>query len=141
MLICADWLISALTCDPHLRASGTMPRPPGAPARAPSPAALIAEATVWAALWSMTRDGELPVARFLDAVATLSARIATVGVHAQVLAQAGGALDEVEIPRRTRAYLDAGPAASAAGVLNAAIISGEFHGRMPATTPSGSRLV
>lgn len=33
----------------------------------------------------------------------------------QVLAQAGGALDEVEIPRRTRMYLDAGPAASAAG--------------------------
>ena len=33
----------------------------------------------------------------------------------QVLAQAGGALDEVEIPRRTRVYLDAGQAAGAAG--------------------------
>lgn len=33
------------------------------------------------------------------------------------------------------------PAASAAGVLNAAIISGEFHGRMPATTPRGTRFV
>lgn len=32
-----------------------------------------------------------------------------------VLAQAGGALDEVEIPRRTRLYLDAGQAAGAAG--------------------------
>ena len=54
----------------------------------------LAEATVWAALWSMTRDGELPVARFLDAVATLSARIATVGVHAQVLAQAAAAVGQ-----------------------------------------------
>ena len=33
------------------------------------------------------------------------------------------------------------PAASAAGVFMPAIISGEFHGRMPATTPSGSRRV
>ena len=33
------------------------------------------------------------------------------------------------------------PAAIAAGVLKAAIISGEFHGRMPATTPNGTRLV
>ena len=49
---------------------------------------------MWAALWSMTRDGELPVARFLDAVATLSARIATVGVHAQVLAQAAAAVGQ-----------------------------------------------
>jgi len=54
----------------------------------------LAEATVWAALWSMTRDGELPVARFLDAVATLSARIATAGVHAQVLAQAAAAVGQ-----------------------------------------------
>ena len=52
----------------------------------------LAQATVWAALWSMTRDGELPVARFLDAVATLSAGIETVGVHAQVLTQAGSAV-------------------------------------------------
>ena len=33
------------------------------------------------------------------------------------------------------------PAASDAGVLYPAIMSGEFHGRMPATTPSGSRRV
>ena len=33
------------------------------------------------------------------------------------------------------------PAASAAGTFIAAIISGEFHGRIAATTPSGSRRV
>ena len=33
------------------------------------------------------------------------------------------------------------PAASAAGILNPAIISGEFQGRMQPTTPSGSRRV
>ena len=33
------------------------------------------------------------------------------------------------------------PAASEAGVFIPAIISGEFHGRIPATTPSGSRRV
>ena len=33
------------------------------------------------------------------------------------------------------------PAARAAGVFIPAIISGEFHGRMPATTPKDSRRV
>lgn len=60
MLICADWLISALTCDPHLRASGTMLRPPGAPALAPSRAALIAQATVWAADGSTSVSSQTP---------------------------------------------------------------------------------
>lgn len=35
-----------------------------------------------------------------------------------VLAYAGGALDEVDIPRRTRMYLEAGPAAAAGGDLS-----------------------
>ncbi|GGK39364.1 aminopeptidase N [Micrococcus flavus] len=52
----------------------------------------LAEATVWAALWSMVRDGRLPVIRFLEAVTGLSAGIETVGVHTQVLAQAGAAV-------------------------------------------------
>ena len=64
MLICADWLISALTCDPHLRASGTMLRPPGAPARAPSPAApgsVIAGPGMQAGLAPLAwRDGRGP---------------------------------------------------------------------------------
>ena len=53
----------------------------------------LAEATVWAALWSMVRDGRLPVTRFLDAVTALSAGIETVSVHTQVLAQAGSAVE------------------------------------------------
>ncbi|MEO4039867.1 aminopeptidase N [Micrococcaceae bacterium Sec6.3] len=54
----------------------------------------LAEATVWAALWSMTRDGALPVERFVTAVGQLSAGIETVGVHTQVLAQAAAAVSQ-----------------------------------------------
>lgn len=60
MRVCAHWLISALICDPHLRDSGSMPRPPGAPARAPSRAALIAQATVWAAVGSTSVSSQTP---------------------------------------------------------------------------------
>lgn len=60
MRVCAHWLISALICDPHLRDSGSMPRPPGAPARAPSRAALIAQATVWAAVGGTSVSSQTP---------------------------------------------------------------------------------
>ncbi|MDY6055382.1 aminopeptidase N [Micrococcus sp.] len=54
----------------------------------------LAQATVWAALWGMVRDGELPVVRFLGAVEELSGRIEPVAVHAQVLAQAAAAVGQ-----------------------------------------------
>lgn len=53
----------------------------------------LARATVWAALWSMTRDGLMPARQFVNAVARLSAQIPDVGVYAQVLGQAVTAVD------------------------------------------------
>lgn len=48
----------------------------------------LASATVWAALWSMTRDGELPAARFVEAVSTLGLRNDQVAVVSTLLKQA-----------------------------------------------------
>ncbi|HEY4615431.1 MAG TPA: M1 family aminopeptidase, partial [Citricoccus sp.] len=52
----------------------------------------LASATVWAALWTMTRDGELPAADFVRACCRLSAEIEHVGLYAQVLHQAETAI-------------------------------------------------
>ena len=53
----------------------------------------LARATVWAALWSMTRDGLMPARTFVDAVARLSAEIPDVGVYSQVIDQAVTAVE------------------------------------------------
>ncbi|WOO98281.1 aminopeptidase N [Micrococcus terreus] len=53
----------------------------------------LARATVWAALWSMTRDGLMPARVFVDAVARLSASIPDVGVYSQVVEQAVTAVE------------------------------------------------
>ncbi|MCY1160054.1 MAG: pepN [Citricoccus sp.] len=52
----------------------------------------LAGATVWAALWNMTRDGLLPAADFVGACCRLSGAIEDVGLYAQVLAQAETAI-------------------------------------------------
>ncbi|QCU79394.1 aminopeptidase N [Citricoccus sp. SGAir0253] len=48
----------------------------------------LTAATVWAALWTMTRDGRLAAARFVEACCRLSHAIGDVGLYAQVLGQA-----------------------------------------------------
>ncbi|GAB3188878.1 aminopeptidase N [Nesterenkonia suensis] len=53
----------------------------------------LARATVWAALWSMVRDGELPASRFLEAVMTLGLQIEEVVVVQGLLRQSGRALE------------------------------------------------
>ncbi|MDS2171707.1 aminopeptidase N [Nesterenkonia sp. CL21] len=53
----------------------------------------LARATVWAALWSMVRDGELPAARFLEAVMTLGLQIEEVVVVQALLRQSDRALE------------------------------------------------
>ena len=53
----------------------------------------LARATVWAALWSMTRDGLLPARRFVEAVGRLSRSIPDVGVYSQVVEQAVTAVE------------------------------------------------
>ena len=52
----------------------------------------LARATVWASLWSMVRDGELPARRFLEAVMDLGLRIPEITVVQSVLRQADRAL-------------------------------------------------
>ena len=51
----------------------------------------LARATVWAALWSMVRDAQLPAERFIEAVTTLGLQITEVSVAATVLRQADAA--------------------------------------------------
>lgn len=53
----------------------------------------LAQATVWAALWSMVREGTLPAARFVGAVQELSASVAGVAVYTQVVSQAAAAVE------------------------------------------------
>mgnify|MGYP001942161891 CR=1 FL=1 len=53
----------------------------------------LGRATVWAALWSMVRDGELPASRFLDAVMDHGLQVAEIGVVQSLLRQADRALE------------------------------------------------
>ncbi|MDZ5077972.1 aminopeptidase N [Nesterenkonia sp. HG001] len=53
----------------------------------------LARATVWAALWSMVRDGELSASRFLEAVMTLGLQIEEVVVVQALLRQSVRALE------------------------------------------------
>ncbi|WP_313815342.1 aminopeptidase N [Citricoccus sp.] len=48
----------------------------------------LACATVWAALWTMTRDAVLPAAQFVDAVCRLSGLMSDAGLYGRVLEQA-----------------------------------------------------
>ena len=50
-------------------------------------------ATVWAALWSMVRDGELPSSQFLDAVMDHGLQVPEIGVMQSLLRQADRALE------------------------------------------------
>ncbi|HRO92837.1 aminopeptidase N [Citricoccus sp.] len=52
----------------------------------------LAAATVWAALWNMTRDGLLPAADFVGACCRLSGHLEDVGLYSQVLGQAETAI-------------------------------------------------
>lgn len=52
----------------------------------------LAAATVWAALWTMTRDGALPAAEFVGAACRLSGHLEDVGLYTQVLTQAETAI-------------------------------------------------
>lgn len=53
----------------------------------------LARATVWAALWSMVRDGQLPATRFIEAVTTLGLQIPEVSVAGTLLRQADRACE------------------------------------------------
>lgn len=76
----------------------------------------LARATVWANLWSMARDGELPAARFVDAVSTLGLQIPEVSVAATVLRQADAACEHFA-PAAQRAELEGKLAARLAGFI------------------------
>ncbi|MFC7402378.1 aminopeptidase N [Citricoccus sp. GCM10030269] len=52
----------------------------------------LARATVWASLWTMTRQAQLPADQFVDAVCRLSGEIPDVGMYARVLDQAATAV-------------------------------------------------
>ncbi|VXB36020.1 aminopeptidase N [Citricoccus sp. K5] len=61
----------------------------------------LACATVWAALWNMTRDAILPAAQFVDAVCRLSGLMADAGLYGRVLEQALSAVSRyVPLPDR-----------------------------------------
>lgn len=66
----------------------------------------LARATVWAALWSMVRDAELPAARFVEAATTLGLQIPEVSVAATVLRQADAAAERFT-PAAQRPELEA----------------------------------
>jgi aminopeptidase N len=53
----------------------------------------LARATVWAALWTMTRDGALPAGQFVGAVCRLAGAMPDVGQFSRVLDQAAVAID------------------------------------------------
>ena len=52
----------------------------------------LAQATVWAALWSMVRDGDLSVRAFIQAVGRLGASLREPGVYQMVMTQAASAI-------------------------------------------------
>ncbi|MEW1980100.1 aminopeptidase N [Citricoccus sp. NPDC079358] len=58
----------------------------------------LACATVWAALWNMTRDGLLPAAQFVDAVCRLSGLMSDAGLYGRVLEQALSAVSRFVPP-------------------------------------------
>ncbi|MFC4369696.1 aminopeptidase N [Citricoccus nitrophenolicus] len=53
----------------------------------------LASATVWAALWNMTRDGLLPAGQFVEAVCRLAGALSEAGLYGSVLEQARTAVD------------------------------------------------
>ncbi len=53
----------------------------------------LASATVWAALWGMTRDARLPARQFVEAVCLLSGTLADAGLYGTVLEQARTAVE------------------------------------------------
>ncbi|MEV4901374.1 aminopeptidase N [Citricoccus sp. NPDC055426] len=53
----------------------------------------LAGATVWAALWNMTRDGLLPAGQFVEAVCRLSGTLGDAGLYGSVIDQAATAVD------------------------------------------------
>lgn len=77
-----DLTYAKLSLDPHSVAA-SLQLPVADP---------LARATVWAALWSMVRDAELPAAKYVDAVMDLGLRIPEVAVVSSVLRQANFAL-------------------------------------------------
>ncbi|KUG58140.1 aminopeptidase N [Nesterenkonia jeotgali] len=76
----------------------------------------LARATVWAALWSMVRDGELPARRFLTAVQQLGLGIEEIVVVQGLLRQSLTALERYT-PAEERAGLQRDLAATLAGEL------------------------
>ncbi|MDR8018633.1 aminopeptidase N [Nesterenkonia aerolata] len=59
----------------------------------------LARATVWAAVWSMVRDGELPARTFVEAVMTLGLQIEEVVVVQSLLRQADTAVARFAAPQ------------------------------------------
>ena len=53
----------------------------------------LASATVWAALWNMTRDGLLPAGQFVEAACHLSGGLSDAGLYGSVLEQSRTAVD------------------------------------------------
>lgn len=66
----------------------------------------LARATVWASLWSMTRDAELSAERFVQAVSRLGLQIPEVAVAGTLLRQANMACERFT-PAHTRPALEA----------------------------------
>ncbi|GAA1804005.1 aminopeptidase N [Nesterenkonia flava] len=78
----------------------------------------LARATVWASLWSMTRDSELPAEMFVDAVCRLGLQVPEVSVLTTVLRQADAACERFT-PHQQRAQLQQRFAARLAEFLTA----------------------
>ncbi|PRZ16175.1 aminopeptidase N [Nesterenkonia sandarakina] len=91
----------------------------------------LARATVWAALWSMVRDGELPARRFLAAVQQLGLGIEEIVVVQGLLRQSLTALERYT-PADERAALQRDLAARLAAELTRT--SGGDHQRATART-------
>lgn len=70
----------------------------------------LARSVIWAALWNATRDGELPVARYLDVVTRHAPEETSIALLADALAHAGYALahyaSDAQRPGLTRDWLD-----------------------------------
>ncbi|WP_150462569.1 aminopeptidase N [Nesterenkonia ebinurensis] len=79
----------------------------------------LARATVWAALWSMVRDAQLPAARFVEAVLRLGLQIPEVAVVQSLLRQANQAC-ELYTPAGRREELEAQLAAGLAAFIDSA---------------------
>ena len=91
----------------------------------------LARATVWAALWSMVRDGELPARRFIAAVAQLGLGIDEIVVVQGLLRQSLTALERYT-PAKERPALQRELAATLAGQLTT--LAGGDHQRAMART-------